>query len=89
MTGVQTCALPISDLRLLLGEAVLLLPARWGIFGLADAGRVWVEGRSPGGWHVGWGGGVWADILGAFPVSVAVARGPEATLAYAALGVIF
>jgi hypothetical protein len=37
---------------------------RLGAFALADAGRVYVGGASPGGWHTGAGGGLWFETLG-------------------------
>jgi hypothetical protein len=30
-----------------------------GVIGFADAGRVWMDGGSPGSWHAAGGGGVW------------------------------
>ncbi|MDQ3243693.1 MAG: hypothetical protein M3Q09_08205, partial [Gemmatimonadota bacterium] len=51
---------------------------RWklGVFGLADVGRVWLDGESPGGWHSGFGGGVWLSSLGqAFSVAFANGEG--------------
>ena len=56
------------------GTVNLLLRWNTGIFGLADVGRVWSSGDSDGGWHKGFGGGVWVEALGrAF--SVAYAKG--------------
>ncbi|HEX8431153.1 MAG TPA: hypothetical protein VF625_07690, partial [Longimicrobium sp.] len=34
-----------------------------GAFALADAGRVYVDGDSPGGWHGGAGGGLFFNFL--------------------------
>ena len=51
------------ELRVTLGPTALALPALWGLFGNADAGRVYVNGESPGGWHSGAGGGVWLAFL--------------------------
>jgi len=51
------------QLRVTLGPTPLALPALWGLFGNADAGRVYVNGKSPGGWHGGAGGGVWLAFL--------------------------
>ncbi|HUE76895.1 MAG TPA: BamA/TamA family outer membrane protein [Longimicrobiales bacterium] len=65
-----------AELRVPVGSVPLFL--RWdvGVFGLADAGRVWFEGQSPGGWHSGFGGGLWLSSLGkAF--SLAYARGED------------
>lgn len=36
----------------------LFVPTTVGVFALCDAGRVWVDGNSPGTWHVGIGGGI-------------------------------
>jgi len=51
---------------------------RWntGVFGLADAGRVWSDGASEGAWHKAFGGGVWLEALG-MAISVAYAKGEE------------
>jgi hypothetical protein len=47
-----------------------------GVVGLADAGRVWLDGDSPGGWHTSWGGGVYFSFLdGTKVVSATYARG--------------
>jgi len=35
-----------------------------GVFGLADAGRVYVDGDSPGDWHTSTGGGISLRTLG-------------------------
>jgi hypothetical protein len=52
-----------SELRFPLGRVPLILPLDLGIYGFADAGRVFVEGASPGGWHTGSGVGFWVGIL--------------------------
>ncbi|MEQ9568729.1 MAG: hypothetical protein RLN75_00950 [Longimicrobiales bacterium] len=41
----------------------LVLPARMGVFAFVDEGRVWSDGRSPGGWHLGAGGGVYIQPM--------------------------
>ena len=51
------------QLRFTVGRANLGLPGVWGLFGNADAGRVYVKGESPGGWHSDAGGGVWLAFL--------------------------
>ena len=48
-----------SELRLRLGKARVLVPVDIGVFGFADAGRVYLGGVSTGGWHTGFGGGIW------------------------------
>lgn len=51
-----------AELRLLLTR-LSVLSADIGVIGFADAGRVWVDRESPGGWHIGAGGGLWAVVL--------------------------
>ena len=46
------------------GRLPLLINWKYGVFALADAGRVWLDGESPGGWHAGLGGGMWINALG-------------------------
>ena len=52
-----------TELRFPLGRVPLILPLDLGVYGFADAGRVYVKGASPGGWHTGIGAGVWVSIL--------------------------
>jgi hypothetical protein len=51
------------QLRLTAGRSQIALPGVWGIFGSAGAGRVYLDGASPGGWHTGVGGGIWFAFL--------------------------
>lgn len=79
-----------AELRLTLVRFFFLFPSEFGVFGLADAGRVYVEGLSPGGWHTDGGGGVWlAPLRRAYTVSFAVARGAEQTAFYLRTGFHF
>jgi hypothetical protein len=48
-----------SELRIPIVRVKLLVPLRVGIMGLAEAGRVYDQGNSPGGWHPVTGGGLW------------------------------
>lgn len=48
-----------SELLVPLAHFKLLIPVRAGVMGAAEAGRVYVGGASPGGWHATTGGGVW------------------------------
>ena len=57
-----------TELRVPLARFKLLMPLRAGILGLAEAGRVYVDGASPGGWHSRAGGGVWLGRGDASPV---------------------
>ena len=49
-----------ADLRFPLGQLRALgRSATYGVMALTDAGRVYVDGQSPGGWHLDGGGGIW------------------------------
>jgi hypothetical protein len=52
-----------AELRIPVAKFAFILPLNTGIFGFADAGRVYVDGKSPGGWHTGFGGGIWLGVL--------------------------
>lgn len=73
-----------TELHLPLGSVELLVRGDLGVFGLADAGRVFVGDDSPGGWHTSIGGGVWFATLGQM-VSLAYATGETGRL-YLRLG---
>jgi hypothetical protein len=63
-----------AEVRVPFGTIPLLINWKSGVFGLVDAGRVWLDGDSPGKWHTGIGGGVWLAALGQ-TLSVAFAHG--------------
>jgi hypothetical protein len=76
-----------AELRLALGRALVVLPADIGVFGLADAGRVFLEGESSDKWHTAVGGGLWLAFLDrAHTLSVAVASSEERTGVYLQAG---
>jgi hypothetical protein len=53
-----------SEVRIPLGKLTLLTRGDFGVSGFVDAGRVYMNGESPGGWHTAWGGGIWYRTLG-------------------------
>jgi hypothetical protein len=53
-----------TDLRFQLFQTKSLLLTNLGLFGFVDAGRVWVDGDSPGDLHTGYGVGIWASFIG-------------------------
>jgi outer membrane protein assembly factor BamA len=78
------------ELRLRLTRFFVILPGELGAFGLADAGRVFLEGESSERWHSAFGGGVWISVLGpGNVVSAAIARSDERTALYLGLGTTF
>ena len=48
-----------AELRVPLFSFPFIFPTDVGALGFADAGRVYVDGESPGGWHTAAGGGFW------------------------------
>jgi hypothetical protein len=79
-----------AELRQVVTRANLLLArGDLGVLGLADAGRVWYQGASPGGWHTAFGGGVFFSFLhGRRALSAAYAHGESGRL-HLALGMPF
>ena len=51
-----------AELRLRIARFALVLPFDVGIFGVVDAGRVYLNGDSPGGWHTAAGLGFWIGV---------------------------
>jgi hypothetical protein len=77
-----------AELRLLAGR----LPfGDLGIFGLADAGRVWIPGEGSDRWHAAAGGGLWLawQHHRDSTLSIAAARSPERTAIYVRAGFMF
>jgi hypothetical protein len=52
-----------AELRLRLTDFFVILPGEIGIFGLADAGRVYFSSETSDRWHTAFGGGVWLSLL--------------------------
>jgi hypothetical protein len=52
-----------AELRVPVAQFPLILPLDVGLIGFADAGRVYVDSESPGGWHTAVGGGFWVGFL--------------------------
>ncbi len=76
-----------AELRLSLTRMTLVVPADVGIFGLADAGRVFLDGESSDTWHSAFGGGIWVGFLSrANTLSAAIAKGKERTRLYLQAG---
>jgi hemolysin activation/secretion protein len=52
-----------AELQIPVAKFGFVLPLDVGIYGWADAGRVYFEGESPGGWHKAAGVGLWVGIV--------------------------
>ena len=66
------------------------VPLRLGALGLADLGRVWVEGEDSDEWHDTWGvGGMIQPLATPFVLTGAMAKSPEQTKLYFGSGFFF
>jgi len=52
-----------AELRLPLASFPFILPMNIGALGFVEAGRVFVDGHSPSGWHTGVAAGLWMGVL--------------------------
>ncbi|MEO8199550.1 MAG: BamA/TamA family outer membrane protein [Gemmatimonadota bacterium] len=78
------------ELRVPLANFSFILPLDAGVFALADAGRVYQDRASPGGWHSAFGGGFWIGLLDpSTALSFAFTNGEERTGAFVKLGLNF
>ena len=76
-----------SELRLFLTKFYFLAPADFGVLGLADVGRVFLDGEESDQWHAAGGGGIWASFLDrSYMVSLSLARSSERTALYFRIG---
>lgn len=76
-----------AELRLALAHQVLGASFDVGVFGLADVGRVYLEGESSDKWHPAAGGGVWVSILEPVnTLSISWARSEQRTAFYLMIG---
>ena len=79
-----------AELRLFLTRFYFLLPGEFGVFGLGDVGRVYLDGESSDKWHAAAGGGIWASFLDrANTVSLSVASSSVRTAVYFSVGFAF
>lgn len=77
--GGDAAAFVNTDLRFHLGTALTrLLPLRYGIYGLFDAGRVWVEGEDSDKIHFAYGGGIYLiPYVDSFNLNLSIAKPEE------------
>jgi hypothetical protein len=76
-----------AELRLRLFRVNVLVPQDIGVFGLADTGRVFLEGEDSRRWHTGVGGGLWISFLRPEnTISVAAAQSEGRTRLYFGAG---
>ncbi len=79
-----------AELRVPVLHVFALLPIDIGLIGLADTGRVWVDGEASDVWHGAGGGGLSFAVLGpANAASVVMARSSEGVRLYVRGGFAF
>lgn len=76
-----------AEARQPVGQVRLIVRGRLGVLGLVDAGRVYVDGESEGGWHTAVGGGVYFETIGRV-LGLTYAKG-ESGLFYVHFGLPF
>ena len=75
------------ELRLAVAKFFFLVPTDVGVFGLGDAGRVYLAGETSDRWHGAAGGGLWLSFLHRTnTLSGAVAHSIEGTRVYVRAG---
>lgn len=82
-----------TELNVELGRWSAFLPFRYGVFGLFDVGRVFLDGESSSKWHTAAGGGVWLGLFASSPFfqlagsfKAALVRSDDGTSFYIASG---
>jgi hypothetical protein len=79
-----------AELRIPVTRIYLLVPGSFGVFGLADAARVFYGDETSTKWHTGFGGGLWVAFVDpANVMSLSIASGDEGTGVYVHLGLAF
>ena len=79
-----------TELRIKLVDfQTYLFPGRIGLLLFNDVGRVWTKQGDSGGWHDGYGGGLWVSPLGKFVVSALLTHSDEGTLPLITFGFLF
>ena len=77
-------------LRLKLARLAVVLPMDVGVYGLADVGRVWLDGEDFDRWHTAYGAGIWLHALRpSLRGTVTLAWGDNRTVLYIGSGFHF
>lgn len=85
--GGDAAAWGNAELRLRAAKIFFPLPGHFGLLGLADAGRVFLEGESSDDWHTAFGGGIWFSLLQpSNTLSAVVARSADGVRVYVRAG---
>ncbi|MDB5203893.1 MAG: hypothetical protein JWQ27_3302 [Ferruginibacter sp.] len=66
-----------NELRWITDIRSHIFNGKFGLFGLYDAGRVWLKGESSNTWHTSYGGGIILSPFNKLTVTAAYAKSPE------------
>jgi len=76
-----------AEFRVPVGHFRFIMPGEMGLFGLADGGRVFLDGEDSSRWHGAVGGGIWLAFIGrANTLSAAWAQSEERGRLYVQAG---
>lgn len=76
-----------AEVRLRVFNPRIVIPVGVGVFGFFDAGRVYLDSESPGGWHTGSGGGLlFHPVQQENILRIGFGKSDEATKVFLALG---
>ena len=76
-----------TEIRFSVGRWFIVVPTEVGLFLLCDAGRVWMDGDSPGGLHTDTGAGIWlAPLSRDFIISLGLASSIDGVFAFGGVG---
>ncbi len=79
-----------AELRVDVARILFVVPTDFGLVGLADIGRVFLDGEESSKWHSGLGGGIWlAPLRRSSTVQFTVARAERRTAIYFGVGFAF
>jgi hemolysin activation/secretion protein len=72
-----------AELRFYLTDLKLIINGRFGFFGFAETGRVYIENDNSEKWHSSYGGGLWVSYLNrAVNLNLALANSEETLIFY-------
>ena len=76
-----------AEVRVFLTRFLLLFPVDFGVFGLIDVGKVFMDGQPSGEWHTSRGGGIWlAPVTRRATVQLSVAQSEGRRAFYVGMG---
>lgn len=79
-----------TDLRIRLFDFRMpLFPGSFGIMGLNDFGRVWLDGENSSVWHHSYGGGLWVTPFDALAISATYSFSDEGGFPFVRVGFMF